>query len=132
MIISIYAYHLFIYFRTLQCIGKLLFNMNINNNNEIEFAKLDLIRHLKKVVKDYNDNLSELKELEEKEEMFGLSREEKGRMRDIKMNHPKNNAIINRGLFLMYYGIDPFSNMQIVEDNNGYCKIVCLSRDFKR
>ncbi len=106
--------------------------MNINNNNEIEFAKLDLIRHLKKVVKDYNDNLSELKELEEKEEMFGLSREEKGRMQDIKMNHPKNNAIINRGLFLMYYGIDPFSNMQIVEDNNGYCKIVCLSRDFKR
>lgn len=132
MIISIYAYHLFIYFRTLRCIGKLLFNMKKNNNNEIEFAKLDLIRHLKKVVKDYNDNLSELKELEEKEEMVGLSREEKGRMRDIKMNHPKNNAIINRGLFLMYYGIDPFSNMQIVEDNNGYCKIVCLSRDFKR
>ena len=95
------------------------------NNNEIEFAKLDLIRHLKKVVRDYNDNLSELKELKEKEKMFGLSREEKGRMRDIKMNHPKNNAIINRGLFLMYYGVDPFSNIQIVEDNNGYCKIVC-------
>ena len=73
----------------------------MNNNNKIEFAKLDLIRHLKKVVKNYNDNLSELKELEEKEEMVGLSREEKGRMRDIKMNHPKNNAIIKRGLFLM-------------------------------
>ena len=71
----------------------------MNNNNKIEFAKLDLIRHLKKVVRDYNDNLSELKELKEKEKMFGLSREEKGRMRDIKMNHPKNNAIINRGLF---------------------------------
>ena len=100
--------------------------MNINNNNEIEFAKLDLIRHLRKVVKNYNDNLSELKELEEKEEMFGLSREEKGRMRDIRMNHPKNNAIINRGLFLMYYGIDPFNNIQIVENDNGSCKIVCV------
>ena len=68
----------------------------------------------------------ELKELEEKEEIFGLSREEKGRMRDIRMNHPKNNAIINRGLFLMYYGIDPFNNIQIVENDNGSCKIVCL------
>ena len=46
----------------------------MNNNNKIEFAKLDLIRHLKKVVRDYNDNLSELKELKEKEKMFGLSR----------------------------------------------------------
>ena len=100
--------------------------MNKNSNNEIELAKLDLIRHLRKVVKNYNDNLSELKELEEKEEMFGLSREEKGRMRDIRMNHPKNNAIINRGLFLMYYGIDPFNNIQIVENDNGSCKIVCL------
>lgn len=100
--------------------------MKKNSNNEIELAKLDLIRHLRKVVKNYNDNLSELKELEEKEEMFGLSREEKGRMRDIMMNHPKNNAIINRGLFLMYYGIDPFNNIQIVENDNGSCKIVCV------
>ena len=50
--------------------------MKKNSNNEIELAKLDLIRHLRKVVKNYNNNLTELKELEEKEEMFGLSREE--------------------------------------------------------
>ena len=43
--------------------------MKKNSNNEIELAKLDLIRHLRKVVKNYNDNLSELKELEEKDHL---------------------------------------------------------------